>query len=43
MQFRLEVYPFISFSKEWSMIFSAAYLCYGAFFFFEKIGKREPI
>jgi len=24
MQFRLEVYPFLSFSKAWSMIFSAA-------------------
>ena len=25
--FRLEVYPFVSFSKTWSMIFSAAQLC----------------
>ena len=43
MQFRLEVYPFLSFSKAWSMIFSAAQLCYGAFLFCLKIGKRAHI
>ena len=31
--FRLEVYPFVSFSKAWSMIFSAAQLCCGALLF----------
>ena len=31
--FRLEVYPFVSFSKTWSMIFSAAQLCCGALLF----------
>ena len=31
--FWLEVYPFVSFSKAWSMIFSAAQLCCGALLF----------
>ena len=34
--FRLEVYPFVSFSKTWSMIFSAAQLCCGALLFWKR-------
>ena len=36
--FRLEVYPFVSFSKTWSIIFSAAQLCCGAFLFCREMG-----
>ena len=39
--FRLEVYPFVSFSKTWSMIFSAAQLCCGALLFCLKMGTQS--